>query len=229
MTLILGLRARDGVVVGSDRKMLRGFEVEYAPKYYVYEDMVAFFAVGLTGIVDDFYDLLSADIRSRKGMENLYEFKIVAEDIMYELTRRYAERVGEDMPASVVLAGLENLTYGKARMYYIHSRGYGEHLEFVCTGHGGPYALSLAKYLLDPSKDVVENGKRIAYIISWVGEEVDTTVGGKPDVLIIRDREGAPQSENEKIIEVLPSDVVDQITEKVKDDKSRLAELLGLA
>jgi len=54
---------------------------------------VVFFAVGLTGIVDDFYDLLRADIRSRKGMESLYEFKIVAEDIMYELTRRYAERV----------------------------------------------------------------------------------------------------------------------------------------
>jgi len=77
MTLILGLRAQDGVVIGSDRKILRGFEVEYAPKYYVYEDMVVFFAVGLTGIVDDFYDLLRADIRSRKGMESLYEFKIV--------------------------------------------------------------------------------------------------------------------------------------------------------
>jgi len=54
--------------------------------------VVVFFVVGLTGIVDDFYDLLRADIRSRKGVESLYEFKIVAEDIMYELTRRYAER-----------------------------------------------------------------------------------------------------------------------------------------
>jgi len=76
---------------------------------------------------------------------------------------------------------------------------------------------------------VEENGKRIAYIILWVGEEVDTTVGGKPDVIIIRDREGVPQSENEKIVETLPSDVIDQIAEKVKADKSRLAELLGLA
>jgi len=39
--------------------MLRGLEVEYRPKYYVYECVVAFFAVGLTGIVDDFYGLPS--------------------------------------------------------------------------------------------------------------------------------------------------------------------------
>ena len=51
-----------------------------------------------------------------------------------------------------------------------------------------PYALSLAKFLLDESVDVEENAKRIAYIILWVVEEVDTTVGGTPDVLIIKDR-----------------------------------------
>jgi len=31
--LIIGFRAPNGVVIGSDRKLLRGFEVEYAPKY----------------------------------------------------------------------------------------------------------------------------------------------------------------------------------------------------
>lgn len=227
LTLIIGFRACDGVVVGSDRKLLRGFEVEYSPKYYLYDDSIVLVAVGLTGIVDDFYDLLRSEIRARKGIESLYEFKILAEDILAELTRRYRDRVRNERPASVILAGLEHISFGKARMYYIYGEGYGEYSKFICTGHGGPYALALAKYLLDSKEDAEENGKRIAYIISWIAEEVDTTVGGIPDILIIRDRESPPGKE-EHIVERLSENIIREIVNKVRDDKKKLPELLGL-
>jgi len=227
MTLIIGLRARDGVVVGADRKLLRELEVEYSPKYYLYQDRIVLVAVGLTGIVDDFYDLLHSEIRTRRGIETLYEFKIVAEDILAELTERYGERVREERPASVVLAGLEDIVVGKAKMYYIYGEGYGEASKFVCTGHGAPYALSLAKFLLNPEKDIHENGRRIAYIISWVAEKVDTSVGGTPDILMIRDRKQPPR-EDEKIVQFLGEKEVKEIAEKAENDIKRLPQLLGL-
>lgn len=224
MTLIIGLRAKDGVVIGADQKILRGLEVEYTQKYYVYDDSIVLVAVGLTGIVDDFYDLLKSEIIGKRGVETLYEFKIVAEDILAELTRRYSERVDEPRPASVILAGLENIIIGKARMYYIYGEGYGEYSKFVCTGHGGPYALSLAKYLLDPQKTTEENGKRIAYIISWIAEEIDTSVGGIPDIIIIKDRE--KHEENTPIIEYMDKEEIKQIMEKVKEHKRNLPKIL---
>jgi len=227
MTLIIGFRSKDGVAVGSDRKLLRGMEVEYSPKYFIFEPVV-FVAEGLTGIVDDFYYLLRGELERMRGVETLYELKIIAEDIIMELSERYGARVGRRAPVGVLLAGLENITYGKARLYYIHGEGYGEHVDFVCTGHGGPYALSLAKFLLDDKAGIEENAKRIAYTILWVAEDVDTTVGGLPDVLIIKDRK-EPVKNVKEVVEKLDEDLIRRIMEKVKEDKRRLPQILGFS
>jgi len=225
MTLIIGFRSGNGVALGSDRKLLRGMEVEYSPKYFIFKPVV-FVAEGLTGIVDDFYYILKSELGRRRGVDTLYELKIVAEDIIMELTQRYGERVGQKSPVGVLLAGLENITYGKAKLYYIHGEGYGEHVDFVCTGHGGPYALSIAKFLLDEDENVEENARRIAYIISWIAEDVDTAVGGIPDVLIIKDRK-EPKEEEEEIVERLNENTVKEILETVKEDKEKLPSILG--
>lgn len=81
MTLIIGFRSRNGVSIGSDRKLLRGMEVEYSPKYFIFEHVV-FVAEGLTGIVDDFYYILEGELGRRCGVDTLYELKIIAEDII---------------------------------------------------------------------------------------------------------------------------------------------------
>ena len=223
--MIIGIRAKDGVAVGADRKILRGMEVEYTHKYFIFHDSVIFVAEGLTGIVDDFYYILEYEISRRRGVETLYELKVLAEDIIAELTRRYSERVGSRSPARVVLAGLENLSYGKANLYYVHSEGYGEHVKVICTGHGGPYALSLAKFLLRPEQlSVEEAARRIAYIISWVAEDVDASVGGGADVLFIRDR----RTPVERVVEILPSDIIEEIEKRVKEHKKNLPKILGL-
>ena len=101
------------------------------------------------------------------------------------------------------------------------SERYGEHVDFVCTGHGGPYALSLAKFLLDNNVDIEENAKHIAYTILWVAEEVDTTVGGLPDVLIIKDRK-EPVKDIREVVEKLDEDSIRKIMKKIKEDKRRL-------
>jgi 20S proteasome alpha/beta subunit len=201
MTLIIGLQAKDGIVLGSDRKIMRGGEAEYANKIHILDD-VAFAIEGLTGVADDFLLLLRHEISLKKGFGSLYEAKIVVEDIIAELTRRYSERVGESSTVGVLMAGLEGVTDGPAKLYYIHSEGYGEAVNFRCSGSGGRYAVTLAKFLHDENESVEENAKRLAYVIQWISEKVDSHVGGEPLVAMIRNgKKGIDWLEKESIEE----------------------------
>jgi len=102
-------------------------------------------------------------------------------------------------------------------MYYIHGVGYGEQVEFLCTGHGGPYATTIAKFLLRKDIDYIENAKRVAFVISWIAEDVDVTVGGDSIVAIIRDWE-KPQlpSEGERMVEFLDQKIVNEMKSYAK-------------
>ena len=120
------------------------------------------------------------------------------------------------------MGGLEQLSEGKAILYYIHSEGYGERVDFRCTGHGGGYAYSLAKFLCGPhlcqSLSAEDIAKRVAFVISWVAEDVDSTVGGDPDVFIIRDRD--PEAEQ------LPEDKIQKEIEHARKAKEDFSSLL---
>jgi len=221
MTLIIGIRSRDGVVLGSDRKVLRGGEVEYSNKIFVVSN-VALAVEGLTGIRDDFLYLLNAELQRRRGVDTLYEMKVIAEDIIAELTERYRERVREETPIGVLMAGREFLTSGRALLYYIHGVGYGEAVDFLCTGHGGPYTTSLAKFLLRKDLDAAENAKRVAFIIYWVAEDVDVTVGGDPDVVIIRDSD-TPTKEP---VEGLDEKTIRDMKSKAREIKEKIADMI---
>ncbi len=220
MTLIIGVRCKNGVVLGSDRKVLRGGEVEYSNKIFIINN-VALAVEGLTGIRDDFLYLLEIELRRRRVVDTLYEMKTIAEDIIAELSERYRDRVREESPIGVLMAGREYLNHGKAQLYYIHGVGYGEAVEFLCTGHGGPYATSIAKFLLRKDLDVVENAKRIAFVISWIAEDVDVTVGGDPDVVIIRDDEPTA-----KPVEHLDENTINTMKRRAKEIKEKLAEII---
>ncbi len=221
MTLITGLRCRDGVVLGSDRKVLRGGEAEYSNKIFTINN-VALAVEGLTGIRDDFLYLLDIELQRRRGVDALYEMKVIAEDIIADLTERYKERVREEVPIGVLMAGRERLVSGRAMLYYIHGVGYGEVVEFLCTGHGGPYATSLAKFLLKKDLNVDENAKRIAFIISWVAEDVDVTVGGDPDVVIIRDSDVL----TDRPVEPLDSSVANEMKNRAREFKEKIASII---
>jgi 20S proteasome alpha/beta subunit len=188
-TLIIGVRAKDGVVIGADTKVMRGGEAEYADKIHVLND-VAFATEGLTGLADDFLLLLKNRVAQNKGFGSLYEAKILAEDLVAELNERYASRVGEET-VGVLVAGLENISSGPAKLYYLHSRGYAEAAKFRCTGSGGPYATAFIKFLHDENESVEENARRIAFVVHWVSEAVDTNVGGTPKIAMIRDDDPA--------------------------------------
>lgn len=221
MTLIIGVRSRDGVVIASDRKTMRGGEAEYTNKLYEMNNSV-YVIEGLTGIADDFHYLFEIEIKRQRGVDTLYELKIIAEDIIAELTKRYAERVETETPIGILMAGLDNITSGKALLYYLHGVGYGEATKFICSGHGGSYATTLAKFLLKEELPAEENAKRAAFIIAYVAEDIDTTVGGDPIVAIIYDS----KERKERPIKFLEEDIIKNMITKAKDIKSKLDWIL---
>lgn len=226
-TLIIGVKCEDGILIASDRKVSRGSEIEYTNKVFELDlgGPLLFAAEGLTGIRDDFFLLLNNEIRRRKGVDTLYEVKIIVEDIIANLTERYADRVRDPSPIGVLMAGLQELTEGPATLYYIHAPGYGELASFICSGHGGPYAYPLAKFLIDPNilptLCLEEAKKRVAFVIAWIADDIDSTVGGTPQITLLRN-DGSE-------IENLSDDVINTQEQAVKESKSRLAELFGFA
>lgn len=219
MTLILGVRCTDGIVLAADRKTIRGGETDYRDKIFELGNTLLAFE-GLTGVCDDFLLLLRSEMDRIRGFTNIYEMKLVVEDIIGDLSNRYCERLGEAGSIGTLLGGLSNISTGRAELYYVHPQGYAESVRYRCSGHGADYAHSIAKFLLASTNSCQDNAFLSAFIISWVSEDVDMLVGGKPQVAIIKD--------NDASVVYLPDNLIQRAVQRARQLKPRLANAFGL-
>lgn len=219
MTLIIGARCTDGLILAADRKVMRGGESDYGDKIFEIGGVVLAFE-GLTGIRDDFLLLLRSELDRTRGFTTLYEVKLVVEDIVADLSQRYAERLGEEAYMGALLGGLSGISNGPAELYYVHPQGYGESVRYRCSGHGAQYAHSLAKFMLSSEISVHDCAYRSAFVISWVSEDLDANVGGIPQVAMIRD--------NVEGVSYLSDEVTQRATQQAGRVKQRLPRVLGL-
>lgn len=220
MTLVIGARCADGIVIGTDRKVKRGPEPSFDNKI-VEKSNVIFGIAGVTGIWHDLLDLLDSEMERARGFGSLYEAKIATEDIVSELYRRYRERIGErDAEIDVLMGGLKNKMSGEARLYHISGVGYGEAESRLCMiGSGYPPAASIAKFLISPDLSVEENAYRVAFIIGWIRGGVDDNVGGTPQVAMIRD--GDPK------VEYLSEERAEEAAKRGEQARDNLGKLVG--
>lgn len=220
MTLVIGAKSIDGVVIATDQLAMRGGEPSYSNKIFEIGG-VAFGLAGPTGVSEDFLLLLNDEEKRRKGFSRLYEVKVTVEDIVSELSKRYIERLGESGGIGAVMGGLSDITRGEAQLYHILPQGYGEITrDLICIGSGDPYATSIVKFLCQTDLPVEENACLAAFVIYWVSEEVSRTVGGDPQVAMIRN----DQSE----IEYLDPDRIKTVKSKAEQAKKNLRKTFGL-
>ena len=218
MTLIIGAECRDGIVLGADRKIRRGEEVDYEDKIFEMGNSIIG-CVGLTGIRDDFLLIMNSEI-ARIRPRSLYELKLIVEDVVNDLSDRYRGRLGPgEEQIEAILGGLENLNSGNAKLYHVIG-GYAESIRFLCIGHGSPYATSISKFLYKREASVEEMAKIIAFTIAWVAEDIDASVGGKPQVLMVK-------NENPNV-EPLEDNIIEEMEEKAKEMKQNLKNILKL-
>lgn len=220
MTLVIGVKSADGIVIATDQLAMRGGEPSYSNKIFE-KGRVAFGLAGPTGVCEDFLLLLDDEEKRRKGFSRLYEVKVTVEDIACELSKRYQERLGEGGSIGAVMGGLSEITRGEAQLYHILPQGYGEITrDLICIGSGSPYATSIVKFLCQTGLSVEENAYLAAFVISWVSEEVSRTVGGTPQVAMIR-------SEKDEIGYLDPGRI-ESARKKAEEARKSLRTLFGL-
>lgn len=123
-------------------------------------------------------------------LRDLYEVKLEVEDMVKRFSDRYGPRFpgeGGGQQIQALLVGLENVKTGPAKLYHILGMGFGEEVRFLCIGHGSPYATSLGKFMYDQNLTTDEMARIIVFLISWVKEDLDTLVGGTPDIMLLKD------------------------------------------
>jgi len=218
MSLILGIRCNDGVVLAADRKTIRGGETDYRDKIFELGGTLLVFE-GITDIYDDFLSSLRSAMDRIRGFTSIYEAKLFWEDIIGDLNKRYRERLGPDGLMGTLLAGLSRISAGNAVLYYVHPRGYAESVNYHCSGHGADSARSIAKFLFDSKSSCQNNAFLAAFFISWVSGDIDMMEGGEPQVAIMKDNTG---------VEYLSNDLIQQANQRARQLKSKFVNALGL-
>jgi len=100
-----------------------------------------------------------------------------------------------------LLAGLEHLTSGEAKLYHVFGNGYAEKVDFLCIGHGAPYATSIAQGLYRPDLSMEKMAEIGIFLSSWV-EEIDSSVGGVPDIVFVENNKGIRNMEKTKVKQI---------------------------
>ncbi|MEM2912411.1 MAG: hypothetical protein QW146_07900 [Candidatus Bathyarchaeia archaeon] len=191
-TLIIGARCRDGVIIVADRRIVRGAECTTEKKIFMPYTGVVVAASGLTGIIDKF----RREVEARAGAmraQTLDEVIEVIEDVTEKMKSRYTPRLYETPKGGVIIealvGGLSYLTQGEAELHHVFQEGYAEIVkEYMPIGYASDEAKVFLKALYRKDANVSEMLDVLTLPIILIEEfEVDTTVGGKPQIYTIMD------------------------------------------
>ena len=191
MTLIVGARCRDGIILVADRRRLAKYEKGPETKKLFKLDC----GVLLAGAGDDavlnearlFIERRAEELKSKSSSVKLFDIVEITMNIVNELVGYYRDKVEE--PFGYVLGGLENITKGSARLYTIFGAGFSE-VPWSCLGSGSSYARPLVELLLAQGDLSTDEAARVMPTLFTLISNVQTTVGGGVDICIIKDGKG---------------------------------------
>lgn len=211
MTLIIGARCQDGVIVAADRRRLARYEKgPETQKLFKLACGVVLAGAGDDAVLNEariFIERRIEEFRSQSPNVKLFDIVEITCSVVNELVGYYRDKVEE--PFGYVLAGLENISSGSARLYTIFGAGFSD-VPWACLGSGSSYARPLVELLLaDGSLHADEAVKTMAPLFTLVSS-VQTTVGGGVDICTIKDEQetGNIVHNNEVSLEQLKSAIL---------------------
>lgn len=199
MTLIIGARCQDGVVLAADRRRLSKHEKGPSTnKLFQLSCGVALAGAGDDAVLNEARILIDRrvkELQSESSVTSLFDIVEVTAGIVNDLVSRYQNTVEESF--GYVLGGLDNLNSGNAKLFTVFGAGLSE-VPWACLGSGSSYARSLVELLLADGKLLTQNTKKIITPIFSLVSNVQTTVGDGIDICIIKDKQGLSTIINEK-------------------------------
>ena len=199
MTLIIGARCLDGIVLAADRRrMSRHERGPSTNKLFQLSCGVALAGAGDDAVLNEARILIDRRVRelqSESSVTSLFDIVEVTSGIVNDLVSRYQNTVEESF--GYVLGGLDNLNSGNAKLFTVFGAGLLE-VPWACLGSGSSYARPLVELLLSDGKLPTQDTKKIITPIFSLVSNVQTTVGDGIDICIIKDEQGLSTIINEK-------------------------------
>ena len=199
MTLIVGARCQDGIVLAADCRRVAKYE--RGPETTKLSRLAC--GVILAGAGDDavlheariFIERRVEEAQSRSPEIRLFDIVEITASVVNELVNLYRDKVEE--PFGFALAGLENVNGGKAKLYTIFGGGLLD-VPWACLGSGSPYARPLVELLMADESIHLNEATRIMATIFTMVANVQITVGGGIDICLLRDAKGSDKVSHEK-------------------------------
>jgi len=204
MTLIIGARCRDGVVLAGDLRRLARYEKgPEVTKVFKLTSGAVLAGAGDDAVLSEarvFIERRVEELRGQSPVLKLFDIVEITCSVVNELVGLYRDKVEE--PFGYVLAGLEDLG-GSAKLYTIFGAGFSE-VPWACLGSGSSYARPLVDLLLAqgdlPTKETARTMPTLFSLVS----NVQTTVGGGVDICIVKDGEGAGKMQHFGDVDLKP-------------------------
>jgi len=205
MTLIIGARCRDGVVLAGDLRRLARYEKgPEVTKVFKLTIGAVLAGAGDDAVLNEARVLIERRVeesRSQSPAVKIFDIVEITCSVVNELVGLYRDKVEE--PFGYVLAGLEDLAGGSAKLYTIFGAGFSE-VPWACLGSGSSYARPLVDLLLAQGDlSTKETARTMPTLFSLVSN-VQTTVGGGVDICIVKDGEGAGKMQHFGDVDLMP-------------------------
>lgn len=190
MTLIIGARCQDGIVLAADRRRMARYEKgPDTNKLFKLDCGVLLAGAGDDAVLNEariFIKRKAKELQSEAPQRELFDIVEITKSVVNELVDCYRDKVEESF--GYVLAGLENVSNGMARVYTIFGAGFSD-VPWACIGSGSSYARPLVELLLAQGNlSTKEAAKTIPALFTLVSN-VQATVGGGVDIGIIKDEQ----------------------------------------
>ena len=199
MTLIIGARCSDGIVLAADRRRLSRYEKgPETNKVFRLDCDVVLAGAGDDAVLNEARVLIDRrvkEVKSQSPSTTLFDMVEVTAGVVNELVSYYKDRVEE--PFGYALSGLEDIDRGNAKLYTIFGAGLSE-VPWVCLGSGSSYARPLVELLLAERDLSVDEASKVMAPLFTLVSNVQTTVGGGVDMCVVKDGQGIGQFTHSK-------------------------------
>ncbi len=190
MTLIVGARCKNGVILSADRRRLAKYEKgPEVSKLYKLDCGIVLAGAGDDAVLNE--ARIFIERRIKESQNQLPEMKLfdvveITCGVVNELVGYYQGKIEE--PFGFVLAGRENLNGGEAKLYSIFGAGFSE-IPWVCLGSGSSYARPLVELLIVHGNLSTKESTKVMPTLFSLVANVQTTVGGGVDICVIDDKQ----------------------------------------
>jgi len=191
LTLIIGARCQDGIVLAADRRRMARYEKgPDTNKLFRLDCGVLLAGAGDDAVLNEARIVIERRVeesQSETSQLDLFDILKITMSVVNDLVNCYRNKVEESF--GYVLAGLENMSSGMARVYTIFGAGISD-VPWACLGSGSSYARPLVELLLAQGNLSTEEATKTMPTLFTLVSNVQTTVGDGVDISIIKDEQG---------------------------------------